>query len=120
LHELQASVYIFLNSETGSVGWRMTGGIEMAFTIVGEVKGVRVRVTWDSGKLAGDLYGIELLTLAAESLEGEAVGPIGQQTTVQHLSSGLSTLTLALGVFQVVELLGDIPEAEAVQDGAII
>lgn len=96
----------------------------MTFTIRGVLTvdpgGSKRSIAWSDGSLTGDLVAIGMLEYEAVITHGQEIGPIGGPTTFEdHLTSGLSTVFLALRVFVDPEFGGTIPQRPALSPGFI-
>jgi hypothetical protein len=54
------------------------------------------------------------------NLEGELVGPVGQQTETKHLRSALSAKLIIDRVLTEAEFTGEVPEPGSAPPGAVI
>jgi hypothetical protein len=92
----------------------------MRFEATGHIGSNPVRVAWEDGALTGNRTLIQLILAEAANLEGEPVGPIGQQTETNHLRSALSARLIIERVMPDAEFTGDVPEPEDAPPGAVI
>lgn len=89
------------------------------FTVKGRIRTKTYSVTYDAGKLTGDRVAVDLVSITAATIRGP-VGPIGTYFEKDYLKEPLAALFIMLEVFdEVLEISGDMPEADDVPDGAI-
>ena len=88
------------------------------FEIFGKYRGRVVDVSWDAGKIGGDVQVVQEVQDRAAVLEGESVGlPTGPFTRENHLSNPLSALLIMKMVLDEVGILrGDVPFAPSSGD----
>lgn len=80
------------------------------------------KVTWQDGRITGDLVALGDLQQAADDQDGLAVGPVGgPYTTRNHLADPLSAYILMLGLFHrsTVQVGGDVPQVPDLPEGAV-
>lgn len=71
-------------------------------------------------KITGDDVAVKFIEHKAKLLQGRLIGPIGMYFEKDYLDEPLAALFVMLEVFdEVLEISGDIPEADDVPDGAI-
>jgi len=92
----------------------------MRYEATGTIQGSPVRLAWQDGSLTGDGTAIRMILTEAAYLEGELVGPVGQQTTTKHLRSALSALVIIDRVLTEAVFTGEVPEADSAPPGAVI
>jgi hypothetical protein len=92
----------------------------MTFIAWGKIEGQDVKVVWKDGSLSGSPFAVQLIQLEAANLEGELVGPVGQQTETKHLGSALSAMLIIDRVLTAVVYTGEIPEPGNTPPRAII
>lgn len=92
------------------------------FKVKGTVDGVERQVTYENGRLEGDIIVATLAEGYAEAMDGYPVGIAYQYTIKDHLSDPLSALVILLQEVydEGAEVTGDIPEPEPVPDGAVV
>jgi hypothetical protein len=92
------------------------------FTVKGRIRGKPYSITWDDGKLTGDIRAVDRAEMVALGNEGRPVGPVGQYTETDHLKDPVSALYLITSdVFtSVIAITGEIPEADGAPEGAVI
>lgn len=84
----------------------------MAFTVTGMYEGEQITVTWDSGKLTGELDDVSTVKFLIRDAEllGDSVGPIGGPSRSKRIiESGLSVLHVVLRTCTDVQATGDVP-----------
>lgn len=92
----------------------------MTYTVKGYINKRIATVTWQDGKLDGDITAVRMVELQAELLEGRMVGPVGIYTTQDHLSSDLSALMIIADVMDgVISVTGNVPTAPLPPEGAV-
>jgi len=97
----------------------------MMYSVTGKIGKYTVSVTYSKlpllkHKLTGNPVAVELIESEARVLKGQPVGPIGTYFDKDYLEEPLAALFVMLEVFdEVLEISGDIPEADDVPDGAI-
>jgi hypothetical protein len=92
----------------------------MRFEAAGRIGVNDVRVTWQDGSLTGNGTAIRMILMQAANLEGELVGPVGQQTETKHLDSALSAKLVIDQVLADAVFTGDVPETGSAPPGAVI
>lgn len=92
----------------------------MRFEAKGTIQGQEVRVAWEDGTLTGNGMLIRNILTEAANLEGELVGPVGQQTETKHLRSALSARLLIDRVLADAVYTGDVPIPANAPPGAVI
>jgi hypothetical protein len=92
----------------------------MRFEAKGTIQGHEVRVAWEDGALTGNGMLIRNILTEAEYLEGDLVGPVGQQTETKHLRSALSARLIIDRVLADAVYTGDVPEPDSAPPGAVI
>lgn len=92
----------------------------MRFEAKGTIQGKAVRIAWENGSLFGTKMLVKAVLVEASNLEGELVGPVGQQTSTKHLRSPLSARLIIDRVLPDAVYSGEVPEPASVPDGAII
>lgn len=92
----------------------------MRFEAKGTVQGQEVRIAWEDGALTGNGQVIRMVLTEAEYLEGELVGPVGQQTDTKHLRSALSARLIIDRVLADAVYTGVVPEPDSAPPGAVI
>lgn len=92
----------------------------MRFEAKGTIQGHAVRVAWEDGALTGNGMLIRMILTAAANLEGELVGPVGQQTSTKHLHNAFSARLIINRVLPDAVFTGDVPELGQVPPGAVI
>jgi hypothetical protein len=90
------------------------------FTARGRIGGQDATIVWKDGTVSGSRFAVQLVLLEAANLEGELVGPEGQQTKTKHLGSALSALVIIDKVLDDAVFTGDVPEADSAPPGAVI
>jgi len=92
------------------------------FKVKGTVDGVERQVTYEDGKIKGDVVVSALAEGYAEAMDGYPVGISYQYTVKDHLSDPLSALVILLEEVydEGAEVTGDIPEPKPVPDGAVV
>ncbi|GKU79299.1 hypothetical protein [Paenibacillus sp. L3-i20] len=92
----------------------------MRFEAAGKIRTHEVNIAWQDGSLTGNGTAIRMVIAEAANLEGELVGPVGQQTETQHLRSALSAMLIIDRVLTTAVYTGEVPEAGSVPPGAVI
>ncbi|MBJ6361115.1 hypothetical protein ACFOQM_07385 [Paenibacillus sp. GCM10012307] len=92
----------------------------MRFTAGGQVGGQAAAIIWEDGTVIGSRFAVQLVQLEAANLEGELVGPVGQQTETQHLRSALSAMLIIDRVLADAVFTGEVPETGSAPHGAVI
>lgn len=92
----------------------------MRFEAAGKIGSQEVKIAWQDGSLTGNGMAIRLVLMEAANLEGELVGPVGQQTETKHLKSGLSAKLIINRVLADAVFTGDVPEPGNAPPGAVI
>lgn len=92
----------------------------MVFTAGGQVGGQDATVVWKDGEVSGSPFAVQLILLEAANLEGELVGPVGQQTDTEHLHEPLSAMIIIARVLCDAVFTGEVPEPGIVPPGAVI
>lgn len=87
----------------------------MKFTAVGPLG----EITYDNGKLSGSPEAVRRVECLAQSLEGEAVGPIPANTFTNHLESPLSAKLIIEMAFDKVTFSGKVPRVPRTPKGAV-
>ena len=97
----------------------------MTFSVTGKIGKYTASVTYSKlpllkHKLTGNPAAVELIENEARVLNGQLIGPIGTYFEKDYLEEPLAALFVMLEVFdEVLEISGDVPEADDVPDGAI-
>jgi hypothetical protein len=92
----------------------------MTFAARGQVGGQDVTVVWKDGALSGSTFAVQLVLLEAANLEGELVGPVGQQSSTKHLRSDLSAMLIIDRVITDAVYTGAVPKPGKVPPRAVI
>lgn len=92
----------------------------MIFTARGQVGGHDATIVWKDGTVSGSRFAVQLVQLEAANLEGELLGPVGQQTETKHLHSALSAMLIIDRVLADAVFTGDVPKPGSVPPGAVI
>lgn len=92
----------------------------MRFEATGKLGSQEVKITWQDGSLTGNGTAIRMALMEEANLEGQLVGPVGQQTTTQHLRSALSARIIIGRVLTAAVFTGEVPEAGSAPPGAVI
>lgn len=92
----------------------------MRFEAKGNIQGHEVSIAWQDGSLTGNGQAIRMVLTEAAYLEGELVGPVGQQTDSRHLTDPLSARIIIARVLSEVVFTGEVPEPGSVPPGAVI
>lgn len=77
-------------------------------------------VVREDGNLTGNDLAVFRILMEAANLEGQLVGPVGQQTETKHLNSALSALIIIDRVLTEAVYTGEVPKAGSVPPGAVI
>lgn len=97
----------------------------MKYSVTGRIGKNTYSVTYSKlpalkPKLTGDAVAVSLIQTKAAALNGTLIGPIGMYFEKDYLEEPLAALFVMLEVFdEVLEISGDVPEADDVPDGAI-
>lgn len=97
----------------------------MTFSVTGKIGKYTASVTYSKlpllkHKLTGNPVAVELVKSEARVLSGRPVGPIGTYFEKDYLEEPLAAFFIMLEVFdEILETSGDLPEADALPDGAI-
>lgn len=92
----------------------------MRFTAIGTAYGHSLNVTWEDGSLTGNGQAIRMVLTEAANLEGELVGPVGEQTETKHLRTALSAMIIIDRVLVEAVFTGDVPEPDGAPSDAVI
>lgn len=92
----------------------------MMFTAGGQVGGQDVTIVWKDGTVSGSRFAVQLVLLESANLEGELVGPVGQQTDTEHLHDPLSAMIIIARVLADAVFTGEVPEPGSAPPGAVI
>lgn len=92
----------------------------MRFEATGKVGSNEVKIAWQDGSLTGNGMAIRIVLTEAANLEGELVGPVGQQTETKHLRSALSAMLIIDRVLTEAVFAGEVPEPGSAPPGAVI
>jgi len=91
------------------------------FTVKGRISGQEYTLKYD-GEVTGDSIAVGIAEITADALEDTLVGKGYQYTMTDHIDDPVSAyIILTEHVFdEVVSVTGDIPELDAVPDGAVV
>lgn len=92
----------------------------MRFTAGGHVGGQAATIVWKDGTVSGSRFAVQFVLLEAANLEGELLGPVGQQTETNHLRNALSARLIIDRVLANAVYTGDVPEPGSAPPGAVI
>ncbi|MCY9666699.1 hypothetical protein M5X11_17490 [Paenibacillus alginolyticus] len=92
----------------------------MRFEAKGTIQGHEVNVAWKDGSLTGNGQAICMVLTEAANLEGELVGPVGQQTDTKHLDDPLSAMIIIDRVLADAVFTGEVPKPGSAPPWAVI